>query len=69
MRRLVCVLICTFSLIASVAFAQPPGPGGMPEMGPMTEGSGPYAPAIVEGDSSLPDHTIYRPEDLSSFGK
>ncbi len=66
MRRLICVLICAFSLIAANAFAQPPG--GMPEMGPISVGSGPYE-AIVEGDSGLPDHTIYRPKDLSPFGK
>jgi dienelactone hydrolase len=67
MRRLVCVLICAFSLIAANAFAQPPG--GMPKMGPMSKGSGPYAAAIVEGDPGLPNHTIYRPKDLSPFGK
>jgi dienelactone hydrolase len=66
MRRLVCVLICVFSLIAVNAFAQPPG---MPKLGPMSEGSGPYAAAIVEGDPGLPDHTIYRPKDLSPFGR
>lgn len=67
MRRLVFVLVCVFCLIAANAFAQPPG--GMPKMGPMSEGSGPYATAIVEGDPGLPDHTIYRPKDLSPFGK
>jgi hypothetical protein len=30
-------------------------------------GTGPY-PAIVEGDPSLPTHTIYRPQDLDAFG-
>ncbi len=67
MRRLICVLIFTFSLIAANAFAQPPG--GMPKLGPISDGSGPYAAAIVEGDPGLPDHTIYRPKDLSPFGK
>jgi dienelactone hydrolase len=67
MRRLICVFICAFSLTIANAFAQPPG--GMPEMGPMSEGSGPYAVAIVEGDPGLPNHTIYRPKDLSPFGK
>jgi hypothetical protein len=67
MRRLVCVLICAFSLIAANAFAQPPG--GMPKLGPISDGSGPYAAAVVEGDPGLPDHTIYRPKDLSPFGK
>ena len=68
MLRLVSVLVLAFSLIASTALAQP-GPGGMPKMGPMSDGSGPYAVAIVEGDSRLPNHTIYRPKDLSPFGK
>ena len=63
---MVSLLLCAFSLIVTNVFAQP---GGMPKMGPMTEGSGPYAAAIVEGDSSLPNHTIYRPRDLSPFGK
>jgi dienelactone hydrolase len=67
MRRLVCALICAFSLIAANAFAQPPG--GMPKLGPISDGSGPYAAAVVEGDPGLPDHTIYRPKDLSPFGK
>ena len=66
MLRMVSLLLCAFSLIVTNVFAQP---GGMPKMGPMTEGSGPYAAAIVEGDSSLPNHTIYRPKDLSPFGK
>jgi dienelactone hydrolase len=60
-------LICAFSLIAANAFAQPPG--GMPKLGPISDGSGPYAAAVVEGDPGLPDHTIYRPKDLSPFGK
>ena len=66
MRRLVCVLMCAFSLIAVNAFAQPPQ---MPKMGPMSDGSGPFTPAIVEGEPGLPNHTIYRPKDLSPFGK
>ena len=68
MIRLVSVLVFAFSLIVSTALAQP-GPGGMPKMGPMSDGSGPYAVAIVEGDPGLPDHTIYRPKDLSPFSK
>jgi dienelactone hydrolase len=66
MRRLVCVLTCACSLMVANAFAQPPG---MPKLGPISDGSGPYAAAIVEGDPGLPDHTIYRPKDLSPFGK
>ena len=66
MLRLLSVLVCAFSLVVGTAFAQPPG---MPKMGPMSEGSGSYAPAIVEGDPSLPNHTIYRPRDLGPFSK
>jgi dienelactone hydrolase len=60
MLRWVCVLICAFSSIMATAFAQPA------PVQEMSVGSGPYA-AIVEGDSGLPDHTIYRPKDLSPF--
>jgi len=31
-----------------------------------TTGSGPYK-ALMEMDTSLPDHTVYRPEDLSAL--
>ena len=31
-------------------------------------GTGPY-PTILEGDPSLPTHAIYRPENLSAFGR
>jgi hypothetical protein len=64
MLRWVCLLICTFSLILGTAFAQFGAPAGE-----MSVGTGPYAAAIVEGDSGLPDHTIYRPKDLSPFSK
>jgi enterochelin esterase-like enzyme len=33
-----------------------------------TGGTGPYK-AILAGDSNLPTHTLYRPKDLSPFGK
>ncbi|MEJ2109530.1 MAG: alpha/beta hydrolase [Acidobacteriota bacterium] len=65
MLRWCCILICALSLIVAPAFAQP---GAAPTR-EMSVGSGPYAAAIVEGDSGLPDHTIYRPKDLSPFGK
>ena len=42
--------------------AQNPG-GSQP---PPTSGSGPYK-AVMEMDAGLPDHTIYRPEDLSAL--
>ncbi len=66
MLRMVSLLVCALSIIATNLLAQP---GGMPKMGPMTEGSGPYAAAIAEGDPTLPNHTIYRPKDLSPFNK
>jgi hypothetical protein len=62
MLRWVCILICALSLIVATAFAQPA------PTTTMSVGSGPYA-AITEGDSGVPDLTIYRPKDLSPFGK
>jgi dienelactone hydrolase len=41
-------------------------PGGKQPVG--AGGSGPY-PAIVIGEPTLPTHAIYRPKDLSPFGK
>jgi hypothetical protein len=64
MLRWCCILICVFSLVVATAFAQPGAPARE-----MSVGTGPYAPAIVEGDSGLPDHTVYRPKDLSPFSK
>ena len=48
------------------AAAQPPGkqPGGKKSDG----GSGPYK-AVVIGEPTLPTHAVYRPKDLSPFGK
>jgi len=57
MFRYVCIVMCLFALVAAPAHAQT-----------MSVGSGPYA-AIVEGDPGAPDHTIYRPKDLSAFNK
>lgn len=57
MLRKLCILIGAFSLIAAAAPAQTP-----------PTGSGPY-PAVIEGDPGLPGHTIYRPGDLSPFGR
>jgi len=63
MFQRICILIGTFSLIATTAFAQP-----KPAQGPPPAGSGPY-PAVIEGDPGVPGHTIYRPENLSAFGQ
>ena len=57
MTRRVCILICSFFLITGGVICQTP-----------PVGSGPY-PAIIEGDSGVPGHTIYRPENLNSFNK
>ena len=40
-------------------------PGGFRPPGP-TQGSGPYK-AVMEMDAGLPDHTVYRPEDLPAL--
>jgi hypothetical protein len=63
MLQRVCILICVISLIATAALAQP-----APAQGPPPVGSGPY-PAVIEGDSGVPGHTIYRPESLSAFSQ
>jgi hypothetical protein len=41
-------------------------PGGRPPMGGPSVGSGPYK-AVMEMDAGLPDHTIYRPDDLTAL--
>jgi len=63
MLQRICILICAFSLIATIALAQP-----APAQGPPPTGSGPYS-AIIEGDPGVPGHTIYRPENLSAFSQ
>jgi dienelactone hydrolase len=63
MLRRVCVSICALCLTLATAFAQP-----APAQGPPPTGSGPYS-AIIEGDSGVPGHTIYRPKDLGPFNK
>jgi hypothetical protein len=63
MLQRICTLICVFSLVAATAVAQP-----APAQGPPPTGSGPYS-AIIEGDSGMPGHTIYRPENLSAFSQ
>jgi hypothetical protein len=66
MLRRICILICAFSLIATTAIAQMGAP--KPAPGPPPKGSGPY-PAVIEGDTAVPGHTIYRPENMSSFSQ
>jgi dienelactone hydrolase len=61
MFRRLCVLVYVLSLITATALAQPVPAQSMP-----STGSGPYT-AIIEGDPGVPEHTIYRPENLSSF--
>jgi dienelactone hydrolase len=55
MPRYACIVMCVIALVAPAAQAQT-----------KPAGSGPY-PAIIEGDPGVSGHTIYRPEDLSSF--
>ncbi len=66
MFRRVCMLICALSLIATAVSAQAPPAASGPQTPPT--GSGPYS-AIIEGDSGVPGHTIYRPENLSPFSE
>lgn len=54
-----------FCMAQSASAAQEPGKSA--GAGP-TVGSGPYK-AIMEMDSGLPAHTIYRPDDLSALGR
>ena len=44
------------------------GPGARAMTARPTVGSGPYK-AVMEMDPSLPDHTIYRPDDLSALNQ
>ena len=55
MFRYACIVMCIIGLVTTAAHAQT-----------KSVGSGPY-PATIEGDPGVPGHTIYRPEDLSSF--
>ena len=48
------LIFCWQSAAQNPGGSQPPG---------TTPGSGPYK-AVMEMDAGLPDHTIYRPEDL-----
>ncbi len=57
MLKRLCMLICAWTLIVTAVNAQT-----------ASSGSGPY-PAITEGDTGVPGHTIYRPENLGSFTK
>jgi hypothetical protein len=63
MLQRICILICVISLFATAALAQP-----APVQGPPPTGSGLY-PAVIEGDPGVPGHTIYRPQNLSTFSQ
>lgn len=64
MLQRICILICAISLItAATVVAQP-----APAQGPPPTGSGPHS-AVIEGDTGVPGHTIYRPENLSAFSQ
>jgi len=51
------LIFCWQSAAQNPGGSQPPG---------TTPGSGPYQ-AVMEMDPGLPDHTIYRPENLSAL--
>jgi hypothetical protein len=55
---LAALVIFTWNGAAQTRASAPPRP---------TTGSGPYK-AVMEMDTGLPDHTIYRPEDMSALG-
>jgi len=57
MLRHAFIVMCVIVLIAAAASAET-----------KRSGSGPY-PVIIEGDPGVSGHTIYRPEELSSFGQ
>src|SRR4051812_47379815 len=63
-RLLFATILIASSVWAHTATAQAPsrtsGSAGA------AEGTGPY-PAVMEQDSGLPTHTVYRPKDLSAF--
>ena len=54
---LVAVVLISWNTVAQTRGGAAPQP---------TTGSGPYK-AVMEMDAGLPDHTIYRPEDLSAL--
>jgi hypothetical protein len=51
------LLLCSWNGAAQPRAGAPPR---------TTTGSGPYK-AVMEMDASLPDHTVYRPEDMSAL--
>jgi hypothetical protein len=57
MPRYAFIVMCVIALAATAAAAQT-----------KRDGLGPY-PVIIEGDSGIPGHTIYRPEKLSEFNE
>ncbi len=59
-----------FTFVVFLAFSVIYGTSNAQETSKTIEdgGTGPYA-AIMISESSLPTHTIFRPEDLSEFGK
>lgn len=57
------VAACALAALAIVAAAAPAA-----AQAPLTAGSGPY-PSVMEVDPGLPDHTVYRPQDLKPAGR
>jgi hypothetical protein len=62
-RGLFAGAIAVFLIVCWTGAAQ--NRGGTPPRA--TTGSGPYK-AVMEMDAGLPDHTVYRPEDMSALG-
>jgi hypothetical protein len=62
------ILLLAHSAMAADASDQGMGGGRAIKETKSDGGSGPYK-AIRTGESSLPTHTVYRPKDLSPFGK
>lgn len=59
------VLTATLGALASIAQAQEPD---AVDAGAVPAGTGPY-PAIYEELPTLPDHVVYRPQDLTALGE
>ncbi len=65
------LVLCAFATIGffQSALAQTEAPAAKPTVRTIEDGgTGPYS-AITYTDNSLPTHTIFRPKDLTAFGK
>lgn len=65
------LVLCAFATIGffQSALAQTVSPAAKPTVRTIEDGgTGPYS-AVMYTDKSLPTHTIFRPKDMSAFGK